>query len=140
MKSHSISSEFLSLEKVQEIIESKTKLVLSEEAIEAVQACRTYIDEKMAASSTPIYGINTGFGSLYNRSISKEDLSLLQKNLVISHACGMGDEVPQEIVKLMLLLKIQSLSYGHSGVQVATIQLLIYFYNKGVYPVVYQQG
>lgn len=140
MKSHSISSEFLSLEKVQEIIESKTKLVLSEEAIEAVQACRTYIDEKMAASSTPIYGINTGFGSLYNRSISKEDLSLLQKNLVISHACGMGDEVPQEIVKLMLLLKIQSLSYGHSGVQVATIQRLIDFYNKGVYPVVYQQG
>ena len=77
---------------------------------------------------------------LYNHTISKEDLSTLQKNLVMSHACGIGDEVPQEIVKLMLLLKVQSLSYGHSGVQIETVQRLIDFYNNDIIPVVYQLG
>ena len=76
----------------------------------------------MAANEEPIYGINTGFGSLCNVKIATENLSQLQENLVKSHACGTGDEVPQEIVKLMLLLKIQSLSYGHSGVQLATVE------------------
>lgn len=140
MKQHNISSEFLSLDQVDKILKSKAKLVLSEESKEAIQKCRTYLDEKMKSSSVPVYGITTGFGSLCNTTISIDDLSTLQKNLVISHSCGFGDEVPQEIVKLMLLLKIQSLSYGHSGVQVATVQRLIEFYNHGVYPVVYQQG
>ena len=110
------------------------------EAIDAVQKCRAYLDKKTDTEKEPIYGVTTGFGSLCNRSISKEDLSTLQRNLVISHACGVGNEVPQDIVQLMLLMKIQSLSYGHSGVQLATIQRLVDFYNKGVYPVVYQQG
>jgi len=140
MRQHTISTEFLSLEKVDKIIKTKAKLVLSDESKEAVQACRTYLDEKMKNSTVPIYGISTGFGSLCNTSIPLKDLSQLQTNLVISHSCGFGDEVPQEIVKIMLLLKIQSLSYGNSGVQVATIQRLIDFFNNGVYPVVYQQG
>ncbi|MDX9892252.1 MAG: histidine ammonia-lyase [Bacteroidales bacterium] len=140
MKQHIISAEFLSLEMIDKLVKSKTKLILSEESKVAVQKCRNYLDEKMKNSIVPVYGITTGFGSLCNTTISIDDLSTLQKNLVISHACGFGDEVPQEIVKLMLLLKIQSLSYGHSGVQVATIQRLIDFYNNGVYPVVYQQG
>ena len=113
---------------------------MSKESIEAVQKCRDYLDKKMANSKTPVYGVTTGFGSLCNTSISKEDLSTLQSNLVKSHACGIGDEVPQEIVRLMLLMKIQSLSYGNSGVQVVTLQRLVDFFNKGVYPVVYQQG
>ena len=94
----------------------------------------------MATNRGPIYGINTGFGSLCNTSISDEDLSQLQENLVKSHACGTGDEVPSEIVKLMLLLKVQGLSYGHSGVALTTVQRLIDFYNADVIPVVYQQG
>ena len=140
MKTHVISTQFLGIDKVEKIIESKAKLSLSKESIEAVQKCRDYLDKKMANSKTPVYGVTTGFGSLCNTSISKEDLSTLQSNLVKSHACGIGDEVPQEIVRLMLLMKIQSLSYGNSGVQVVTLQRLVDFFNKGVYPVVYQQG
>ena len=140
MKKHLISNEFISLEIIRNIINKSIKIELSEASKNAVEKCRNYLDDKMEHQTTPVYGITTGFGSLCNTSISKEDLSQLQRNLVVSHACGFGEEVPQEIVKLMLLLKIQSLSYGHSGVQVATIQRLIDFFNHDVYPVVYQQG
>jgi histidine ammonia-lyase len=94
----------------------------------------------MANHDQLIYGINTGFGSLCNTAISFEDLGLLQYNLVVSHACGTGEEVPAELVKRMLLLKIIGLSHGHSGVQVATVERLIFFYNNEILPVVYQQG
>ena len=94
----------------------------------------------METHEGPIYGINTGFGSLYKHSISNEDLGTLQKNLVMSHACGTGDEVPLDIVKLMIFLKIQSLSYGNSGVQLVTVQRLVDFYNKDIYPIVFEQG
>ena len=140
MKKHLISNEFLTLEIVHQIIKKRTKIELSKESKNAVEKCRAYLNDKIANQTTPVYGITTGFGSLCNTSISKEDLTQLQHNLVVSHACGFGDEVPQDIVKLMLLLKIQSLSFGHSGVQVATIERLIDFFNHGVYPVVYQQG
>jgi len=140
MKKHLISNELLSLEIIHQIIQKRVKIELSDESRNAVEKCRAYLDDKMERQTTPVYGITTGFGSLCNTSISKEDLSQLQRNLVVSHACGMGEEVPQEIVKLMLLLKIQSLSYGHSGVQVATIERLIDLFNNDVFPVVYQQG
>ncbi|MFL9838584.1 histidine ammonia-lyase [Flavobacterium sp. ST-75] len=137
---HYISSDLLSIEVVNEIITQGKKLELSEEARLNIEKCRTYLDEKMKSHSDPIYGINTGFGSLYNVKISNENLSKLQENLVKSHACGTGEEVPQEIVKIMLLLKIQSLSYGHSGVQLETVQRLVDFYNNDILPVVYNQG
>jgi histidine ammonia-lyase len=94
----------------------------------------------MAASSEPVYGINTGFGSLCDVKINNADLEQLQKNLVMSHACGTGEEVPHSIVKIMLLLKVQSLSYGHSGVQLLTVQRLIDFYNNDIFPVIYTKG
>lgn len=137
---HYISSDLLSIEVVNEIITQGKKLELSEEARANIEKCRTYLDEKMKSHSDPIYGINTGFGSLYNVKISNENLSQLQENLVKSHACGTGDEVPDEIVKIMLLLKIQSLSYGHSGVQLETVERLVDFYNNDILPVVYNQG
>lgn len=137
---HYISTQVLSLENVQEIIAHDKTLALSEEAKVNIQKCRDYLDKKMAAQSSPIYGINTGFGSLCNVKISNENLSKLQENLVKSHSCGTGDEVPSEIVKLMLLLKIQSLSYGHSGIQLQTVGRLIAFYNNGILPVIYTQG
>jgi histidine ammonia-lyase len=137
---HYISTEILSLEVVQEIIAKDKALALSEEAKVNIQKCRDYLDKKMAAHSAPIYGINTGFGSLCNVKISTENLSKLQENLVKSHACGTGEEVPLAIVKLMLLLKIQSLSYGHSGVQLQTVERLIAFYNNAIFPVIYTQG
>jgi histidine ammonia-lyase len=140
MAKHYISSDLLNFEDIDQIFRQNKKLELSKEATERIIACRDYLDQKMESQTEPIYGINTGFGALYNHTISKEDLSALQKNLVMSHACGMGDEVPQEIVKLMLLLKVQSLSYGHSGVQLETVQRLIDFYNNDIIPVVYQLG
>ena len=137
---HYVSSDVLSLEIVNDIITLDKKLALSEEARGNIERCRIYLDEKMKSHDDPIYGINTGFGSLYNVKISNENLSKLQENLVKSHACGTGDEVPGEIVKIMLLLKIQSLSYGHSGVQLETVERLIDFYNNDILPVIYTQG
>lgn len=137
---HYISSSTLTIEDIHQIVVENKKLALSEEAKVNIQKCRDYLDQKMDSNETAIYGINTGFGSLYNIKISQENLSQLQENLVKSHACGTGDEVPQEIVKIMLLLKIQSLSYGNSGVQLATTERLIDFYNNEIYPVIYTQG
>ncbi|RZK12118.1 MAG: histidine ammonia-lyase [Flavobacterium sp.] len=137
---HYISSNMLTLEEIQQIIFEQKNLELSEEAKVNIQKCRDYLDNKMKLNSDPIYGINTGFGSLYNIKISSENLSQLQENLVKSHSCGTGDEVPHEIVKLMLLLKIQSLSYGNSGVQLITVERLIDFYNNDILPVIYTQG
>jgi histidine ammonia-lyase len=116
------------------------RLKLSDESLSLIAHCRQYLDQRMASSTEPIYGINTGFGSLCNIRISPEDLSQLQENLVKSHACGTGDEVKMPIVKLMLLLKIHALSLGKSGVQVATVQRLIDFYNNDVMPVIYELG
>ena len=137
---HYISKEHLSLERVKEIIDKKMTLELSPEASQAVVKCREYLDRKMEDIGRPVYGVTTGFGSLYNVTIPKEDLSQLQHNLVMSHACGAGEKVRPEIVKLMLLMKIQSLSYGHSGVQLITLQRLIDMFNDDILPVVYQQG
>ena len=137
---HYIDSLPLDLTKIQVIITSDARLVLSDGAIHRIKKCRAYLDEKTKSISKPIYGINTGFGSLYNVKINDENLQKLQENLVMSHACGTGDEVPVEIVKLMILFKIKSLSYGHSGVQLSTVERLIDFYNNNIIPVVYTQG
>ena len=137
---HYISTELLTFEALQEIITFQKTIALSEEAKVNIQKCRDFLDKKMATHNEPIYGINTGFGSLCNVKISNENLSKLQENLVKSHACGTGEEVPTAIVQLMLLLKIQSLSYGHSGVQLQTVERLVDFYNNAIYPVVYSLG
>ena len=137
---HYIDNTALDLSKIKDIISSNTKIALSETAIQKIEKCRAFLDEKMKSISKPIYGINTGFGALYNVKIKGENLQKLQENLVMSHACGTGDEVPKEVVKLMILFKIQALSYGNSGVQLATVNRLIDFYNNDIFPVVYTQG
>ncbi|MBK9292357.1 MAG: histidine ammonia-lyase [Bacteroidetes bacterium] len=140
MSVHYISSEKLTFATIFDILRNKRKLALSYDARNRIQNCRTYLDRRMEQQTDPIYGVNTGFGSLCDTKISRHDLGTLQRNLVMSHACGTGEEVPADIVQLMLLLKIQSLSYGHSGVQVQTVERLIELYNREVYPVVYQMG
>ena len=139
MSIHQITSEHLSIEKVKEIIFSNTTVELSDGAKAKIQKCRDYLNSSHITKDIH-YGINTGFGSLCNTVIDDENLSKLQRNLVISHACGLGEEVPKEIIKLMLLLKVQGISYGHSGVQLVTVQRLLDFYNNDIIPVVYQQG
>ena len=140
MEVHYISAERLTIERVGEILENNITIALSKDAQNRIVRCREYLDSKMESQTEPIYGITTGFGSLCNISISADELGTLQKNLVMSHACGTGDRVPSQIVKLMLLLKVQSLSYGHSGVQLATVERLIEMFNNNILPVVYQQG
>jgi histidine ammonia-lyase len=137
---HNITTSTLDFATISEILSGNKKLSLSEEAKNNITRCREYLDKKMATHQGPIYGINTGFGSLCDVVIPDSDLEKLQQNLVMSHACGTGDEVPQEIVKLMLLLKIQALSYGKSGVQLKTVERLVDFFNHDILPVIYQQG
>jgi histidine ammonia-lyase len=141
MKSiHYISPEPLTFEKIEEIIENKYELCLSDEAKSLIEASRNYLDQKMQNQTEPIYGINTGFGSLCDKKISREDLSDLQRNLVMSHACGTGDEVDSQIVKLMMLLKVHALSFGKSAVQLQTVERIIDMYNNDIIPIVYQLG
>ena len=135
-----VNKDKITFKTIFNLLKQNQKIKLSEESKNLIIKCRNYLDNKTKNESTPIYGINTGFGALYNKSISNKDLCKLQENLVISHACGIGEEVPNEIVKLMILLKVQSLSYGHSGVQLSTVNRLIDFFNNDIIPVIYQQG
>ena len=137
---HIISKDHLSLERLKGILANHETLVLGDEAKSAIIKCRNYLDSKMEDISRPVYGITTGFGSLYNVTIPTDQLSQLQYNLVVSHACGTGETVRPDIVRLMLLLKAQSLSYGHSGAQLVTVQRLLDMFNNDILPVVYQQG
>lgn len=137
---HYITSDVFTIEKLNEILTQGQKIQLSEEARANIVNCRMYLDDKMAKQADPIYGINTGFGSLCNVKIDSDNLSQLQENLMMSHACGTGEIVPEEIVKIMLLLKVKSLSYGNSGVQLETVERLIDFFNNDILPVVYNQG
>jgi histidine ammonia-lyase len=140
MNSFAIGSEPLNLNIIEQIMGSNATLTISVEAAGRISHCRQYLDNKLENHSDPIYGITTGFGSLCNISISENDLSKLQENLVMSHACGTGEAIQDEIVRLMLLLKVHALSSGNSGVQVKTVQRLLDFYNHNTLPVVYEQG
>lgn len=135
-----ITNQWLTLDQIEEILAKGYQLKLSKKSTAAIVKCRKYLDDKMKSGKGLIYGINTGFGSLCNTAISNEDLSTLQSNLVRSHACGMGEEAPKEIVERILLLKILGLSKGHSGVQLATIERLIFFFNNKILPIIYTQG
>ena len=140
MEYHHLSSERLTIAGLKEIIDSGKPVALSEELRRRIVRCREYLDRKIKDSDQPVYGITTGFGSLCDISVGGDELSQLQRNLVMSHSCGTGEQVPSEIVRLMLLLKIRSLSYGYSGVRMETVERLIDFYNNGILPVVYRQG
>lgn len=140
MYTHQISPYHIDFDVLHRILSQKSQLELSATSRKLVEDCRNYLDQKIAGQTEPVYGVTTGFGSLCNHSISNSDLSQLQKNLVMSHACGMGDKVSDDIVRIMLLLKIQSLSYGKSGVQLQTLERLIAFFNHDILPVVYSQG
>lgn len=140
MATHYISSEHLSFNQIYTIIKYNYKIDLSEDAKQRIRRCRNYLDKKISSNGEPVYGVTTGFGSLCNVSIGKDQLSQLQINLIKSHACGTGERVPNLIVKIMLLLKIQSLSYGYSGCKLDTVQRLMALFNNDIYPVVYRQG
>ena len=137
---HKISAEHLTIERIGEVVYNGYKLELSDDARNRIIRCREYLDEKIAKTTRPVYGVTTGFGSLCDVSVNPDQLAQLQINLMMSHACGVGDRVPNDIVKIMMLLKVQSLSYGYSGCKLDTVQRLVDFFNNDIYPVVYMQG
>lgn len=137
---HKISAEHLTIERIGEVVYNGYKLELSDDARNRIIRCREYLDEKIAKTTRPVYGVTTGFGSLCDVSVNPDQLAQLQINLMMSHACGVGDRVPNDIVKMMILLKVQSLSYGYSGCKLDTVQRLVDFFNNDIYPVVYMQG
>ncbi|MFM2225855.1 MAG: Histidine ammonia-lyase [Bacteroidota bacterium] len=135
-----ISNEKLSIAQLQQLVLSDTKIALSENTIQQIKNCRSFLENKLADNNRLYYGINTGFGSLCNVRINENELEDLQYKLVVSTACGIGDELPLHFVKILLLLKIQSLSYGYSGITIEAVQLLVDMYNEDMLPLIYKQG
>jgi histidine ammonia-lyase len=130
----------LTFQQVKHLLEYKQSVSITFAAHEAISKCRDYLDDKLNDSDELFYGINTGFGFLQNVKIEKAQLNTLQSNLLLSHACGLGEEVPGEIVKLMVMLKIKSLSYGYSGIGIEVVKRLMDMYNNDVLPIIYTQG
>lgn len=140
LETYAIGSSPLTYDLIEKILRDGTQLVLSDEAIAKITHCREYLDKKTDENTVPIYGVTTGFGSLCNKHISRDELSTLQENLVKSHSCSVGTPVAPTVVKLMLLLKAHALSMGFSGVQVCTVQRILDFYNNDILPVVFDRG
>jgi histidine ammonia-lyase len=135
-----LDKQHTSFKQIKNYLKFEQHISITFFAHDKIITCRNYLNEKLRNSDKKYYGINTGFGYLQNIEINKEDTTTLQKNLLLSHACGLGEEVPSVITKLMLLLKVKSLSYGYSGVQIDTVNRLMDMHNYSVLPVVYKQG
>ena len=136
----SISNNYLSIAESIHLLNGHEKLFLTDESKERITKCRAYLDKRLATADTTFYGINTGFGSLCNVKINVKDIEQLQYNLVVSHACGIGEAIPKHIVKLMLLLKAKNLAFGHSAASINVVQRLIDMFNEEVLPVIYKYG
>jgi len=135
-----LDKSILTFQQVKNLLKYKQLVSITYAAHEAILKCREYLDKKINSSQELFYGINTGFGYLQDKQIKKDQLDVLQSNLLLSHACGLGEEVPDEIVKLMIMLKIKSLSYGYSGIGIEVVKRLMDMYNNDVLPIVYTQG
>ncbi|HRF19647.1 MAG TPA: aromatic amino acid ammonia-lyase, partial [Chitinophagaceae bacterium] len=122
-----------------QIASGKIKGVLNKAAVEKVNSSHKAVQEIVAANKT-VYGVNTGFGILANTAISADDTATLQYKILQSHSVGVGDPIPQEVAKLMLITKVQALAQGYSGVQLATLQRIIWHVDNDVIPVVPEKG
>lgn len=140
MSTYTLSSQHWTLGEIGELLLSGRQVQADPADMQKVQACRDYLDAHMGTHAAPVYGVNTGFGSLCDTVIGQDELSQLQENLVKSHACGTGNPIDRNLAKLMLLLKAKGLLYGHSGVQQQTVQRLLDMYNADAVPVIYEQG
>lgn len=135
-----VSNHPISIEDLSSFLKENKRIALADEAIGKIVANRNYLERKIAEPGAKYYGINTGFGALCDVEIPESQLEQLQENLLMSHACGMGDEVKPEVVRLMMLLKIKSLAQGYSGVSIETVQQLVALYNSDILPVVWEVG
>ena len=140
MQTFTITDKELTLEDLRRFLSSDMKIEISAEARKKIQGNRAFLEKKIAEPNARYYGINTGFGALCDVEIAADQLEQLQENLVMSHACGMGDEVKHEVVKLMILLKLKGLSLGYSGISIETVEQLLKLYNSDIYPVIWEVG
>lgn len=140
MAQKEITTHWLTLEDLEQLLKSNDSIRLGEDVVEKIKNCRAYLDQKIATGDQVIYGINTGFGSLCDTVVQPNELEALQRNLVLSHACGTGELLPYHLVRRIILLKILGLSKGNSGVALETVERLIFFYNERIYPLIYTQG
>jgi histidine ammonia-lyase len=135
-----IGNSFLSIDLIEKILRDRLSVALHPAAKNKIIRCRKFLEEKLKDDSAAIYGVNTGFGALHHVKISPSQIETLQHNLVCSHACGTGNIVREDIVRLMLLIKINSLAQGYSGVRLQLVERLVYFFNNDILPVVFEEG
>ncbi|WP_232699298.1 histidine ammonia-lyase [Brevibacillus daliensis] len=129
----------LTIDQVVQAARHQQAISLSEGAIKKVTLSRSMV-EQMVEEKRVVYGITTGFGKFSDVMISREDVSQLQENLIMSHACGMGEPYATEVVRAIMVLRINALSQGFSGIRLQTLQLLVEMCNRGVHPIIPQQG
>ncbi len=122
-----------------DIAQGKTSGIIDSAAAEKVRASYREV-QKIVAEQLPVYGINTGFGPLCDTRISEADTSLLQENLLKSHSVGIGNPIPQEIAKIMLISKVQALAQGYSGVALETLERIIWHIDHNIIPLVPEKG
>ncbi len=139
MKTVLIDGNTLNLEGFISVVRKGYKVQLTEEAVKRVEKARRVVDE-FVDKERVVYGITTGFGKFSDVSISKEETKALQKNLIISHACGVGEPLDQEVVRGIMLLRANALAKGYSGIRLSTLNTLIEMLNKGVHPLIPEKG
>ncbi len=137
---YQINGEAIGFDILKSLFFEGTEISLSDKTRQQVGDCRAFLEKKLAKDGDSYYGINTGFGSLYNITISETAIESLQENLIQSHACGLGPKVEEELCRLTLLLKIINLSWGHSGVRIDLLDRLVAFYQRRITPVMYTFG
>ncbi|MGZ6141381.1 MAG: histidine ammonia-lyase, partial [Myxococcaceae bacterium] len=134
-----LDGETLSLEEIREVSRGDWHVALAPEALARVERARALVD-RIAAGEAAAYGINTGFGTLAEVRIDRKDLRTLQRNLLLSHAAGVGTPLPVPEARALLLLRCNVLARGHSGIRPRTLQLALDMLNRGVIPVVPERG
>lgn len=134
-----IDGENLTIEDVVNVARNGSKIELTETAVKRIKKSRKVVDE-FVDNGKVVYGITTGFGKFSDVAISKEETKDLQTNLIMSHACGVGQPLDEEIVRAIMLLRINNLSKGFSGIRLSTLRVLIDMVNKGIHPVIPEKG
>ena len=134
-----IDGKSLTLEKIEFFLNDNPDIEISKEAVKKINKSRVLV-EKWVDEGEVVYGVTTGFGEFSNVNVSKKDLRTLQENLILSHAVGCGENLPPKIVKIMMLLRVNALARGYSGIKLSTLQLLIKMMKHNIVPVVPSQG
>ena len=130
----------LTIDDVVDVARRGRQVRLDPGAVEGMNESRRYVDSLIQNGGEPVYGINTGLGYFANRRLSTADAAALSRNLVLSHAVGVGDPLPEEVVRAAMLIRANTLAVGHSGVRPLIVETLLKMLNAGVYPLIPEQG